>query len=130
MIASLFDSLEDQFDCIPDYYTPVLIAGEATLSNRPELTRDFLRAVSRGYTFAAEHPDEAAEMLLASAPELDREVVLASQQWISPRYQAEALRWGEQSAARWQDYADWMTGRGLLSETFQAERAFSNEYLP
>ena len=122
--------MEDHFDCIPDYYTPVLIAGEATLSNRPELTRDFLRAVSRGYAFAAENPDEAAEMLLASAPELDREVVLASQQWISPRYQAEALRWGEQSAARWQDYADWMTGRGLLSETFQAERAFSNEYLP
>lgn len=122
--------MEDAFDCIPDYYTPVLIASETTLSERPELVRAFLRAASRGYAFAAEHPDEAADILLASAPELDPEVVRTSQRWVSPRYQAEALRWGEQSAERWRDYADWMTSRGILTGTLDTTRAFSNEYLP
>jgi ABC-type nitrate/sulfonate/bicarbonate transport system substrate-binding protein len=122
--------MADYFDCIPDYYTPILIASEATLSERPELVRAFLTAVSRGYTFAAENPDEAAEILLAAAPELDRDVVLASQRWISPRYQSEALRWGEQSAARWQAYADWMAAQGILGKGIDATQAFSNEYLP
>jgi len=108
--------MADHFDCIPDYYTPILIANETTLAERPELVRSFLRAVARGYTFAAERPDEAAAILLASAPELDPKVVLASQQWVSPRYQADAARWGEQSADRWQAYADWMTSEGILSE--------------
>ncbi|HLE23751.1 MAG TPA: ABC transporter substrate-binding protein [Anaerolineales bacterium] len=122
--------MEDHFDCIPDYYTPVLIASEATLAERPALAGSFLRALARGYAFAAERPDEAAEILLTAAPELDREVVLASQRWISPRYQAEAARWGEQSADRWQTYADWMTSQGILAETLDAAQAFSNEYLP
>jgi ABC-type nitrate/sulfonate/bicarbonate transport system substrate-binding protein len=122
--------MEDHFDCIPDYYTPVLIVGETTLAERPALLRSFLRAVARGYEFAAEQPDRAAEILLAAAPELDREVVLASQRWVSPRYVAEASRWGEQSAVRWQTYADWMTSQGILAETLDTGQAFSNEYLP
>jgi ABC-type nitrate/sulfonate/bicarbonate transport system substrate-binding protein len=122
--------MEDHFDCIPDYYTPILIASETTLADRPALMRSFLRAVARGYGFAAEQPDRAAEILLAAAPELDREVVLASQRWVSPRYLAEASRWGEQSAARWQTYADWMTSQGILAETLDTGQAFSNEYLP
>jgi ABC-type nitrate/sulfonate/bicarbonate transport system substrate-binding protein len=122
--------MEDHFDCIPDYYTPILIAGEATLSERPQLVRAFLQAVAHGYVFAAENPDEAAEVLLAAAPELDRDVVVASQQWISPRYQAEAPRWGEQSESRWQTYADWMTSQGILADELDAAQAFSNEYLP
>jgi ABC-type nitrate/sulfonate/bicarbonate transport system substrate-binding protein len=122
--------MEDHFDCIPDYYTPILIASETTLAERPALIRSFLRAVARGYAFAAEQPAQAAEILLAAAPELDREVVLASQRWVSPRYLAGASRWGEQSAARWQTYADWMTSQGILSETLDTGQAFSNEYLP
>jgi ABC-type nitrate/sulfonate/bicarbonate transport system substrate-binding protein len=122
--------MEDYFDCIPDYYTPILIAGEATLAERPSLVGAFLRAVSRGYTFAAERPDEAAEILMAAAPELDREVVLASQRWISPRYLADAYRWGEQSAERWQAYADWMASQGILGEDLETGAGFTNEYLP
>jgi ABC-type nitrate/sulfonate/bicarbonate transport system substrate-binding protein len=76
--------MADHFDCIPDYYTPILIASEETLAERPALVRSFLRAVARGYAFAAERPDLAAEILLAAAPELDREVVRASQRWVSP----------------------------------------------
>ena len=122
--------MADHVECIPDYFTPVLIASETTLAERPELVRSFLRAVARGYTFAAEQPDQAAEVLLAAAPELDREVVLASQRWVSPRYLAEAPRWGEQSADRWRAYADWMASQGILAENLDTAQAFSNEYLP
>ena len=35
--------------CVPDYYTPVIIAGESTLQNKPDVVRRFLAATVRGY---------------------------------------------------------------------------------
>ncbi|HED24119.1 MAG TPA: ABC transporter substrate-binding protein, partial [Firmicutes bacterium] len=64
-----------------DYYTPVLITSEALISENPDLIERFMRAVGRGYRLAIENPAEAAEILLDHAPELDEELVIASQEW-------------------------------------------------
>ncbi len=122
--------MQDWFECIPDYYTPVLIASETTLSQRPEIVRAFLQAVSRGYEAAIQDPDAAAEILLQAAPELDAALVHASQAWISPRYQAGAARWGEQSLSVWEGYDDWMVAHGILAAPIDASAAFTNEFLP
>jgi ABC-type nitrate/sulfonate/bicarbonate transport system substrate-binding protein len=122
--------MQDWFDCIPDYYTPVLITSEQTIADRPQIVYRFLRAVSRGYQLAIENPDEAAAILLGAVPELDSELVYASQAWISPRYQAEAARWGEQSLVVWQGYSNWMLENGILAEGMDAEAAFTNAFLP
>jgi len=122
--------MEDYFDCIPDYYTPVIIASEDTIANRPEVVAAFLEALSRGYVFAIENPDEAADILLAAAPELDTDLVKASQAWIADYYQAEAPRWGEQKEEVWQGYTDWMVENGILAEPIAAADAFTNEFLP
>jgi ABC-type nitrate/sulfonate/bicarbonate transport system substrate-binding protein len=122
--------MEDYFDCIPDYYTPVFIANEATLAGRPEIVRAFLRAVSRGYGFAIQQPDAAAAILLEAAPETDRQLVLESQAWLSPRYQADAPRWGEQRLRVWEDYSRWMAEHRIIAGPIDAEAAFTNEFLP
>lgn len=122
--------MEDSFDCIPDYYTPVLIASQSTLDDRPEVVRAFLRAVSRGTTRAIEDPQGAVEALLRAAPELDRALAVASQEWVSPRYQAEAARWGDQTLSVWQGYADWMRQTGILTVPLDASAAFTTEFLP
>lgn len=116
--------------CIPDYYTPVLIASEQTIAERPELVRSFLAAVSRGYSYAIEEPAGAAEVLLKAAPELDPELVRRSQVYLAEQYQAEAPRWGEQREAVWRDYAQWMADRQLISTMIEPERAFTNDFLP
>lgn len=120
----------DWFDCIPDYYTPVIFAAEATLEERPEIVRAFLKAVSRGYRFAIDEPATAATILLDAVPELDEQLVRESQEWLSPRYQADAARWGEQDLEVWDAYSRWMADHDILAEAIQAERAFTNEYLP
>ncbi|MFC2019334.1 ABC transporter substrate-binding protein [Chloroflexota bacterium] len=122
--------MEDYFGCIPDYYTPVLIASEDTISNRPDVAKAFMEAISRGYEFAIENPNEAAGLLLAAVPELDAELVKASQNWLSNYYQADAQRWGEQKASVWQNYADWMLEHGIISDPISATEAFTNEFLP
>ena len=122
--------LSDWANCLPDYYTPVLVTSESTLSKRPDLVRRFLAATARGYRYAIEHPAEAAEILIKYAPEADPELIRQSQAWLSPRYQADAPRWGEQKQSVWQAYADWMNAHGLLPGPIDAARAFTNEFLP
>lgn len=116
--------------CVPDYYTPVIIAGEKTLADKPDLARRFLVATSKGYAYAAEHPEEAAEILLKHSPESDPALVRASQAWLSPRYRDDAPRWGEQSPQVWSRFADWMYAQELLPKAIDAAKAFSNDYLP
>jgi ABC-type nitrate/sulfonate/bicarbonate transport system substrate-binding protein len=122
--------MKDWFDCIPDYYTPVVITSEDTISSRPEIVRAVTKALSKGYEFAIKNPDDAADLLVAVVPELDAELVKASQNWLSKQYQAEARRWGEQKESVWQGYADWMVENGILSTSISGKDAFTNEFLP
>jgi len=116
-------------DCVPDYYTPVIIAGESTLAERSELVSRFLAATERGYSYAIEHPVEAADILIKHSPESDAQLVRASQAWLSDHYQADAPRWGVQNPTVWRTFVDWMVANGLLSEPIDADAAFSNAYL-
>jgi len=122
--------MEDWLSCIPDYYTPVVIAAESMLEEQPEVVGAFLEAVSRGFEFAIDNPAAAADILIEAVPELDSQLVRDSQEWLSPRYQSDAPRWGEQDLAVWQAYSQWMADHGILSEPIQAEQAFTNEFLP
>jgi ABC-type nitrate/sulfonate/bicarbonate transport system substrate-binding protein len=122
--------MEEWFDCIPDYYTPVFIASETTIRERPQLVRAFLEAIERGYHFAIDNPDQAADILLEAVPELNEALVHRSQSWLSPRYQADASRWGEQDIQVWQAYSAWMVENGILADPIHAEDAFTNQYLP
>ncbi|MGZ7443171.1 ABC transporter substrate-binding protein [Paenibacillus sp. TH7-28] len=113
-----------------DYYTPVIVTNEKTIANDPELVKSFMRAVSKGYNYAIDHPEEAAQILLKAVPELDHDLVVASQKWLSPKYQDDAARWGEQKKEVWQNYSDWMHERGLLEKPLEVDAAFTNEFLP
>jgi len=116
--------------CVPDYYTPVIIAGEQTLEEKGQLTRAFLRATRRGYEYAAEHPDEAAEILLKYSPESDPELVRASQRWLSPRYQDDAPQWGVQDPEVWRRFTGFLQENGLLDGSVDPDQAFTNAFLP
>lgn len=63
---------------VPDQHTTYLGGNGTWLKANPETARAFVEAAQRGYAFAAENPEEAAEMLIAetggmlSNPELVR----------------------------------------------------------
>ncbi len=113
-----------------DYYTPVIITSEKMIAEKEQTVRNFLKAVAKGYQFAIEKPDEAAEILSEAVPELDRDLVKKSQEWLAPRYQDDAPRWGEQKLEIWENFARWMEEHGLLEKTLDSEKAFTNEFLP
>lgn len=113
-----------------DYYTPVIVTNEQTIQNDPELVKAFMRATAKGYQYTIEHPEEAADLLIQAVPELNPELVRASQTWLSPRYQDDASQWGLQKQEVWQGYADWMFERKLLDKELEVDKAFTNDFLP
>jgi len=117
------------FDPVLDFYAPILAANDAWLAEHPDLARAFLEATARGYAFAIENPLEAGEILLRHAPELNEELVLASQIFLAGQFQAGEARWGEFDEARWSRFYDWMYERDLLAEPL-GSRGFTNDFLP
>ena len=113
-----------------DYYTPVITTNEEMIQSDPDTVKAFMTAVSKGYEFAISQPEEAAEILIKAVPDLDPELVKKSQEWLSPRYQDDAARWGEQKAEVWKNYMDWMLEKDLLEKEMDVEKAFTNEFLP
>ena len=116
-------------DPVLDFYTPVLVINNQWAASNTEAAKKFIRALSRGYTYAMENPEDAALILLKYAPELDAALVKRSQAWLAPRYQGDAKRWGEIDPARWGGFYCWMYENGLLEKNF-GEGGFTNEYLP
>ncbi|KOO41143.1 ABC transporter substrate-binding protein [Priestia koreensis] len=113
-----------------DYYTPVIATSDKLAKNNPALAKKFMAATAKGYEYAIENPDEAADSLLKGAPELNKELVKKSQQWLSTQYQADAKQWGIQKKAVWNNYADWMYKRKLIQKKLDVKDAFTNEFLP
>jgi ABC-type nitrate/sulfonate/bicarbonate transport system substrate-binding protein len=113
-----------------DYYTPVLETNEKMIAKNPETVKAFLKAATKGYEFAIKNPDEAADVLIKAAPDLDPKLVKKSQEWLAPKYQDDAKQWGIQKQKVWENYASWMYENKLLDKKLDAEKAFTNEFLP
>ena len=119
-------------DPVFDYYTPVLIGNNAWLEDNPDTAKAFLTALGKGYTYATEHPAEAADILMEAAPELkaNSDLVYASQEYLAAEYIADAARWGEFDGARWAAFYNWLNENGLLDGELDPNFGYTNEYLP
>ena len=117
-------------DPVFDYYTPVVIGNADWMKENPDTAKAFLAALKKGYEFAVEKPDEAAEILLKCAPELDEALVKASQQYLSKAYKADVDRWGYIDPARWNAFYQWISENSLFDGEIPENTGFTNEYLP
>ena len=119
-------------DPVFDYYTPVIIGCDSFLAEQPETAKAFVGAMAKGYAYAAEHPHEAADMLMEAVPELasNRELIYASQDYLSAAYIADADRWGVFDPARWTAFYQWLNDNGLVAGALDPEAGFTNDFLP
>ena len=120
----------DYEDCIPDWYTPLLLTGESTAADDPELVSDFLLATARGYDLAISDPQQAADLLIEAAPELDRALVESSTTYHAGRFAEEGDPWGVQDATVWSEFGAFLVDAGLLEESLDTDAAFTDEFLP
>src|SRR5262249_7484622 len=120
-----------------------IVTSERFITQQPGVIRRFLSATAQGYTYAAQHPREAADLLRAGAQQAsdlleDARFVHDSQDWQSQRYIADASCWGVQTLEKWTNYPRFMfnhhaifdgTGNPLAKEPDYAA-AFTNDFLP
>lgn len=120
----------DHLDCIPDWYTPLVLTSESMIQDDPELVRDFLAATARGYQVAVDDPQRAADLLLDAVPELDRDLVEASTAYHASRFIEPGQGWGHQEAQVWSDFGAFLVDAGLLDEPVDTDAAFTDDFLP
>ena len=116
-----------------DYYTPVILANNSFLEESPDTAKAFLEATAKGYIYAAGHPEEAAEMLIAGdttgSLEDSRDLVYTSQKWISGQYLDEGDHFGKMDPERWNAFYKWLYSNQLTQHDLTGI-GFSNDYLP
>ncbi|QQG40477.1 MAG: ABC transporter substrate-binding protein [Candidatus Levyibacteriota bacterium] len=104
---------------IPDYYTPVLISGPTQIKGRPEILRKFIKATTKGYNFAIQNPEESAQILIDSAQKGmfdDKEFVVESQKYLSPRYTDPDKPWGVQDEKAWTEFPKFILSTGQIKD--------------
>ncbi len=116
-------------DQVFDYYSPVIIGNNNYLTSNPEETKAFISAAKKGYEYAADNPQEAADILLEEVPELDQELVQTSQEYLSKEYISDADSWGMIDPERWNGFYEWLDQNDLLENKITENTGFSNEYL-
>lgn len=126
---------------IPDFYTPVIITSDNNVKAKPAALKAFMAATSKGYDFAIANPKEAADLLIAANPKgtfSDPELVYESQAYLSPLYQADAPKWGQQTLQSWTGYQKFLFDNGVLqdangkplSKELDYTQLFTNNFLP
>jgi ABC-type nitrate/sulfonate/bicarbonate transport system substrate-binding protein len=125
---------------VPDIYSVIVNANTEWLEKNPEAATAFVGALQKGYQYAADKPDEAAQILIDQNPGAfeDEELVFASQEELSANYLTDADgNVGTQTEDQWQAFADYLYNADLLvdedgnalTEEMDASTLFSNEYL-
>ena len=112
-----------------DYYSPVIIANNDFLKKNPEIAKKVLKAIKKGYEYAMKNPEESAKILVKNSPELDINLVTASQKWISKEYQSDAKEWGIIDGNRWNRFYGWLYKNKAVEREIPKDFGYSNEYL-
>lgn len=124
-----FKDIDDVFD----YYTPIIIANNDFLADSPDVAKAFLAATAKGYQYAIDDPDAAADILIAGddtgSLKGSEDLVKKSQEWLSEQYIADAASWGVIDENRWNAFYTWLADNKLTTKDLTGQ-GFSNDYLP
>lgn len=97
-----------------DYYTPVLVTSKNMLDKKSSIVKKFLKATEKGYTYAKENPSASADILIKYAPDTDKDIIHASQEFLSKQYFSS--KWGYIDDKRWNAFFDWMKSKSLIDK--------------
>jgi len=92
-----------------NFYSPVIIANN-----------DYLK-----------DPEEAAEILIKYAPELENKkaMIIESQKYLASQYATDKDKWGYIDPVRWNAFYNWLNEKGLTKNPIPENTGFSNDYL-
>ncbi|MGW6619660.1 ABC transporter substrate-binding protein [Nocardia sp. NPDC055002] len=102
----------------PDSYAIVIDANEGWLAQNPDRAKKFVQALQRGYQFAADNPDAAAQDLIDANPGAfnDEKLVFDSQRMLADQFMKDPNgRVGTQTVEQWSANSRFLYRSGLLN---------------
>ncbi|MFC6010835.1 ABC transporter substrate-binding protein [Nocardia lasii] len=102
----------------PDSYAIVIDANEGWLAENPDRAKKFVQALQRGYQFAADNPDAAAQDLIDANPGAfnDEELVFESQRMLAEQFMKDPSgQVGTQTLEQWSANSGFLFRSGLLN---------------
>ncbi|MGX7111600.1 ABC transporter substrate-binding protein [Gemella cuniculi] len=114
-----------------DYYSPIIIANNDYLKENKEEAKKVIQAIKKGYVYAIEHPEEAADILIKYAPELKekRNFIIESQKYLSKQYATNKDRWGEFDPNRWNAFYNWVNKNNIVEKPLAENTGFTNDLI-
>lgn len=108
-----------------------IAANQATLKNRPQIARGFVRALLRGIQDTMDNPDEALQITLKRVPEAGGDNLATSKAVLLTSVPLwKNTRLGETRLADWQAMEKFMLDAGFINSPVDVNQAFTNEFLP
>lgn len=101
----------------PDAYAITISGNENWLADNPEDGKKFVQALQRGYQFAADEPERAAQDIIDANPGTftDESLVFESQHMLAEKYMKDAAGTvGGQDLAKWTEYSKFLYENGVL----------------
>jgi len=110
----------------PSYPELVVSVTRATLEHKRGEIRRVLRALARGYVFAARNPIGSAQDIVRAQPGLDRRLVESELHTTTPIFFRANRRWGQLDRATLQAWAAWEARFGIVGRPPDVTRAFAD----
>ena len=115
---------------VPDYDELVVVTSDATIRDRPDMVRGFLRGLRSGQDWAATDQSGAVAALVAANEDLDKETVAAQLEVTADLLSPADEPTLTVDPAEWADFATWMRDNGLLTKPVDVKAAVPAAFLP
>jgi len=107
-----------------------IATNEATLKNRPQLARGFVRALLRGIQDTLDNPDEALQIAVKHVPEAGGDNLATSKAILQASLPLwKNTRLGETRLADWQAMEQFMREAKFINAPVDVTKAFTNDFI-
>lgn len=110
------------------FYGDTIFARDDYLKNNPEVVRKFMRASKRGWAFALEHPEVAAELCLKYDQTLSKEAQLFMIEQSKNLIQPAAMPLFKMSDDRWLGMHKVLRDQQLLARDVSVSEVYTNDF--
>jgi ABC-type nitrate/sulfonate/bicarbonate transport systems, periplasmic components len=112
-----------------DFYADTLFTTEKMIKNDPETVKGFVQASMKGWDYAIQNPDEAAEVTVKYGDQLNLEHETKMMNASIPLLEADKGPLGLMEESEWSTLQDSLIDVGFMKKKQTLSEAFTNEFI-
>src|SRR5699024_7869726 len=105
-----------ELDPLFNFPSPCVVAKRKVIDEQPQVVRDFLDCLERGYIEASKQPKESILLVKEHMPDVSEGLLVRSQKHLADILLDKTGHWGYIAPERWNTMADWMIEKELYDK--------------